>query len=166
MLFMRILHGLRASYRGAQRRFAAKVLRRGPDDCWPWLGFCSGRNERRSGCPREPYGKLRINGRNILAHRWALFGVAVFYRNDKALHTCDNSLCCNPSHLYAGTLSQNLQDALGRGRIGRSRGTFVKTLPPIGDMIHSSLDVASVAGEPVMVRDGWHVANSNDADIK
>jgi hypothetical protein len=33
-----------------------------------------------------------------------------------ALHTCDNKMCVNPDHLYAGDHSQNMRDAYARGR--------------------------------------------------
>lgn len=32
------------------------------------------------------------------------------------LHKCDVPRCCNPDHLYAGTLKQNAQDTVNRGR--------------------------------------------------
>jgi hypothetical protein len=32
------------------------------------------------------------------------------------LHTCDFRACCNPAHLYDGTLKQNTQDMMRRGR--------------------------------------------------
>jgi hypothetical protein len=31
-------------------------------------------------------------------------------------HTCDEPACVNPEHLYAGTHSDNMQDAARRGR--------------------------------------------------
>ena len=31
-------------------------------------------------------------------------------------HTCDNKLCVNPWHLYAGTAKENQRDAIERGR--------------------------------------------------
>lgn len=37
-------------------------------------------------------------------------------------HHCDNPLCVNPEHIYAGTQKQNTADALARGRL---------VLPPV-----------------------------------
>lgn len=34
-----------------------------------------------------------------------------------ACHICDNPICCNPRHLYAGSRKDNAQDAIDRGRI-------------------------------------------------
>ena len=36
-------------------------------------------------------------------------------------HTCDVKLCCNPSHLFAGTRADNMADMM---RKGRGRGQF------------------------------------------
>jgi hypothetical protein len=32
------------------------------------------------------------------------------------LHTCDNRLCCNPNHLFLGSMRTNLLDAYTKGR--------------------------------------------------
>lgn len=38
------------------------------------------------------------------------------------LHRCDNPPCCNPDHLFLGTLKDNTQDMLAKGRHLVERG--------------------------------------------
>ena len=91
-------------------RLWAKV-RRGPDDeCWPFMGATTARG----------YGKISSGGKNaktLLAHRVA-FAVSHgrLADNECVLHTCDNPNCCNPGHLTRGTLSDNTQDMIAKGR--------------------------------------------------
>ncbi len=80
-----------------------------------------------SGCiewqgSRSPkgYGRIRHDGETRLAHRVAYaleFGSAP--AGLLILHSCDNPPCCNPSHLRAGTPSDNTSDMLERGREDR-----------------------------------------------
>jgi hypothetical protein len=35
------------------------------------------------------------------------------------LHRCDNRPCCNPSHLWAGTQKENMDDMMAKGRARR-----------------------------------------------
>lgn len=79
-----------------------------PDDvCWPFRGARTARG----------YGKLGEDGRTLLAHRvmyaWAHHPIG---RNDVVMHTCDNPACCNPAHLTVGSLSDNTQDMIAKGR--------------------------------------------------
>lgn len=85
----------------------------GKDACWPWvLGrFTSG------------YGQFRIGKKKHRAHRVAY---AVTYRDPGDLlvcHSCDNPICCRPSHLFLGTHEDNARDRdeKGRGIRGRKR---------------------------------------------
>ena len=82
-------------------KFLRKVNKRGPDDCWEWLGF------------RGPsgHGRVGLNGVNYYAHRIAYEleygpippGLAV-------RHKCDFAPCCNPAHLELGTRADNNRD--------------------------------------------------------
>ena len=78
------------------------------NECWPWMGGCTGAN----------YGALWFNNKQYRAHHvsYMIFNGEI----KKGLlirHTCDNSVCVNPKHLITGTQSDNLIDALKRGRL-------------------------------------------------
>lgn len=96
-------------------------VRRGSDDCcWAWEGA-----KTSSG-----YGSVSWSGRVVQAHRVAyalvcggvsletgfrIVGQAKRYRRF-VLHKCDNRSCCNPKHLFLGSMRTNLLDAYNKGR--------------------------------------------------
>lgn len=90
------------------QRFWRKVSRRaGKDGCWPWTGARTWNG----------YGSFFQDRRLIRAHRkaWELtFGPIPDGRC--VLHHCDVRLCCNPSHLFLGTLIDNINDMNAKGR--------------------------------------------------
>lgn len=92
--------------------FWSRVDRRGEDECWPWRGKLT--HSRKN--PRQ-YGQLGWKGRITRAHRVA-FEIAVQLIPEGAfvLHRCDNTLCCNPKHLYLGDHAQNMRDMVERRR--------------------------------------------------
>lgn len=97
---------------GIAGRFWSKVDRRGPDECWEWQGT------RYSDEPRRNYGQFVANGRRHRAHRfaWELANGPMPAGLD-ACHRCDNPPCVNPGHIFPGTMTDNVVDAVAKGRI-------------------------------------------------
>lgn len=91
-----------------QERFWAFVSKREPDACWNWTGAKD----------RDGYGRFHIGlsrGSNVLAHRLA-FMLEHKEAPEAVCHRCDNPSCCNPSHLFGGTRTDNNQDMARKGR--------------------------------------------------
>ena len=94
--------------RPLEARFWEKVDVRGPSECWPWLGAKNSRG----------YGTIRINGRTGRATHAAC--MLAYDRpvpsGFEVCHRCDNPSCVNPTHLWIGTKSDNMQDSIAKGR--------------------------------------------------
>jgi hypothetical protein len=84
--------------------------------CWIWM----------KGCNSAGYGVVTVNGLQKLAHK-----VSKSFECEDAIksnvdvcHTCDNTYCINPNHLFLGDRSANMQDCSNKGRhVGNSRLT-------------------------------------------
>jgi hypothetical protein len=84
-----------------------------PDSCWIWLGphFVG-----------DGYGRYKTPSKVWRAHRYSytimrhktLLGV---------LHKCNNIICVNPNHLYAGNNSDNIKDCVRAGNHINARKT-------------------------------------------
>lgn len=107
----------------AQRRFDALYVPEPNSGCWLWDGSVD----------YNGYGKFRSEGRILTASRasWWL------HRGDIpsglwVLHKCDNSICVNPDHLYLGGRTENMQDAVRRGRMARLQS--ILTVSDVGEI--------------------------------
>lgn len=78
---------------------------------------------------RYPY--IRVGRKQCRANRLIL---RLWEQNDGgglyALHTCDNTKCINPAHLYWGTQSQNNLDSSERKRHINAKKTHCKSGHP------------------------------------
>ena len=78
-----------------------------PSLCWEWKGSRD----------LENYGRLKLKGKYVKAHRYAF---AFFGLGDPGgmcvLHRCDNPPCVNPAHLFLGTNLDNIRDRHRKGR--------------------------------------------------
>lgn len=69
------------------------------------------------------YGMFWLNGKNEKAHRVAfVIASGEIPSGMQVNHHCDNRMCCNPDHLYAGTTQDNVNDRERRKRGRRLRG--------------------------------------------
>lgn len=95
---------------GEQRlvRFWSKIGMGGVDECWEW----------KASTDTSGYGRFKIASYlQCRAHRVALIASQMREPEGKlALHHCDNRKCCNPHHLYFGTVQDNANDKVARGR--------------------------------------------------
>jgi hypothetical protein len=89
-------------------RFWSKVDKRGPDDCWEWT---AGLTSTGYGCfvTHPPHRKHKASRFSLL-----LVSSPPDDIRNLACHTCDNPKCVNPAHLYWGSKSENMRDALTR----------------------------------------------------
>jgi hypothetical protein len=112
-------------------RLADLVDRSGGDDaCWPFLG-CVSKNRgagpgygtiRGDRVLDERTGRLK-RGPLIKAHRAALvLATGENPPEQDACHVCDNTVCCNPRHLFWGSHRYNMMDYIRKyGRLGVSK---------------------------------------------
>jgi hypothetical protein len=90
----------------AERRGQMRVHK--TSSCHLWLGSTGGTG----------YGKLMVCKMWWQPHRfaWILANGEPIPVGMDVMHSCDTPACCNPAHLSVGTRSQNMKDAVAKGR--------------------------------------------------
>ena len=91
-----------------EKHFWSKVDIGKENECWEWKGYTD----------RLGYGAVSNNRTMLYAHRVAfiLSGGILTEEKKHVCHHCDNPSCCNPQHLFAGSLKDNAEDRERKGR--------------------------------------------------
>lgn len=100
----------------AEQRFWNKVDKGDESGCWVWKGSTT-----------RGYGTLSLNGKPYYAHRFSYeLHHGAIPESLFVCHTCDNPVCCNPAHLWLGTMKDNMDDKIRKGR-ARGRLSFTSS---------------------------------------
>ncbi len=94
-------------------RFWKRTQRKSAEECWPWIG-----------ANRNGYGALKHQRKVISAHVVSFVIHGGTLEDGKIItHTCDNRICCNPSHLVLGTPTTNVVEMHQRRAIPVAHGS-------------------------------------------
>ncbi len=78
--------------------------------CWEWIGSKSPLG----------YGRFSFLGAPVYAHRFAYeifkLTTTTIPKGMCICHSCDNTSCVNPEHLWLGTMTENIADRDRKGR--------------------------------------------------
>ncbi len=119
-------------------RFWSKVEVREKHECWPWKGAVGGAGKT------NQYGRFKVRAGSGWdtpnAHRvaWEIFNLEPLGKRF-ACHTCDNTLCVNPHHLYAGDRESNTRDGVERKRF-KGRGSKTLGSPDLQELRKAAAD--------------------------
>jgi DNA-binding CsgD family transcriptional regulator len=118
-------------------RFWSRIEKQA-NGCWIWTGARGGY--------RRHYGVFNPTGRypQVYTHRFAYeLAHGPIPSGMYVCHNCptgDNPLCCNPDHLFLGTPTDNVQDALRKNQVPRgiNSGSFQHRTPVVQSLTQSS----------------------------
>lgn len=103
--------------------FWLHVLKGDKDTCWPFTGY-----RMKNGYGQT--GTYRFGTRYAHVIAFCLANNRKLTSHENVCHSCDNPICCNPWHLFAGNQSDNLQDMVAKGRSNKGARHWNSKLTP------------------------------------
>ena len=94
-------------------RFKEKYTVNNKTNCWEWHTKSKDKNGYGLFDRKDKSGKWKKNRAHRVAYE---FQFGKFQQNLKVLHTCDNTCCVNPDHLFLGTHQDNMTDMHRKAR--------------------------------------------------
>ena len=97
-------------------KFESRVVRDDcmSDGCHIWIGA-----KKAAG-----YGTIKNKGKTLNSHRasYTIYNGEIPH-GMMICHKCDNPSCVNPAHLFLGSQSDNIKDAVSKGRLWQQKKT-------------------------------------------
>ena len=123
-----------------EERFWKKV-KKDSDRCWLWVASVH----------TTGYGAFWLHKKIVLSHRVAYILTYGSIPDGLCVcHKCDTPLCCNPDHLFLGTVRDNNDDRVRKGRTAKSQAKLtvsqVQLVPLLYDQGWTQLEIANHLG--------------------
>lgn len=136
-------------------KFWRRVDKRGPDECWPWIGQAIPK-----GYGTMCYTRNKI-GYTYYAHRmaYAIANGCIPAGNHVRHEVCDDPPCCNPAHMSLGTNQDNCDDCEKKDRRPRGENRAQSKLS-----LTDVLSIISFANKGVrqrIIANRFHTTQSN-----
>ncbi|RZI99824.1 MAG: HNH endonuclease [Brevundimonas sp.] len=125
--------------------FWAKVEKAAQAECWLWRGYVA----------PSGYGVFaHSKGKSARAHRIAYsLANGPIPAGKVVCHSCDVRSCCNPAHLWLGTIADNVADRVAKGRTVHQFGADYTGPRPHGEG-HGSARLTEITARAILDRGG------------